>query len=111
MWLQVWWQRQAISECQDSQALTVRLTFSKTKMTILVKITVQILCFEDLVYFMCMNALLVCMCVHHVHAGAHRSQKRTLDALEPMFQWLKVTLWVLGIEYSSFLRAAGALMH
>lgn len=40
----------------------------KKKMTILVKIAVQILCFEDLVYFMCMNALLALMCMHHVHA-------------------------------------------
>lgn len=31
MWPQGRWQRQAISECQDSQASTVRLTLSKTK--------------------------------------------------------------------------------
>lgn len=43
-------------------------TDSVKKMTILVKIAVQILCFEDLVYFMCMNALLALMCMHHVHA-------------------------------------------
>lgn len=49
----------------------------KKKMTILVKITVQILCFEDLVYFMCMNALLAFMCMHHVHAWC--SQKSEED--------------------------------
>lgn len=31
MWPQGRWQWQAISECQDSQASTVRLTLSKTK--------------------------------------------------------------------------------